>query len=545
MSPAVAFTLTLSVVAGLAGLAQAVWPLPSSAGFGTADVAVEPSPGFFVMKGGAAPPRTLALAFARYQALTFPHHTSAADAKSADAKGIEGLGFPAITSLVLDVGDLDESHPQLGHNETYALDIGYDGALATLAAPNIYAAMHGLETFSQIVQFDFTTETYHVLQAPVTITDTPRFPHRGLMIDSARHFETLASIRNIIDSLPYAKINVLHWHAVDTQSFPFEVKKYPALRDAGAYSAVEKFSQLDIADIVEYARLRGVRVMVEFDVPGHAQSWCKGVPDICPSATCLTPLNVANPKTFDVIGEIISECTGGHSSTRGNPAGLFPDNMIHLGGDEVNTACWSSTKSIATWLADKNMTADGGYAYFVQKVGQLAIANGRRPVQWSEVYDHFKTDLDKKTIVHVWKAVTNVTEVVANGYDTIVNVGYDSNSWYLDNLNVNWSAVYANDPCAGGMPDDLCAKHVLGGHGEMWGETVDTSDLAQTVWPRLAAISERLWSPKGTTDAKAALPRIEAFRCLLNRRGIAAAPVNNKNARTAPSGPGSCLQQRR
>jgi hexosaminidase len=525
--------------AGLVGLAQAVWPQPSSAAFGTADIAVQPSETFFTMRGGAAPPNTLGQAFARYHDLVFPHRTAA------DGAGGGAGGFPAITSLVLDVGDLDESHPQLGHNETYSLDVGYDGSVATLTAPNIYAAMHGLETFSQIVSFDFETETYHVLQGPVTIQDTPRFPHRGLMIDSARHFETLASIRNIIDSLPYAKINVLHWHAVDSQSFPFEVKKYPSLRDAGAYSNVEKFTQLDIADIVEYARLRGVRVMVEFDVPGHAQSWCKGVPDICPSTTCLTPLNVANPKTFDVVGEILSECTGGRSSTEGKPSGLFPDNMIHLGGDEVNTACWSSTKSIATWLADKNMTADGGYAYFVQKVGQLAIANGRRPVQWSEVYDHFKTDLDKKTIVHVWKSVTNVTEVVANGYDTIVNVGYDSKSWYLDNLNVDWAAVYANDPCAGGMPDDLCKKHVLGGHGEMWGETVDTSDLAQTVWPRLAAISERLWSPKGTTDPKAALPRIEEFRCLLNRRGIAAAPVNNKNARSAPPGPGSCLQQRR
>ncbi len=95
------------------------------------------------------------------------------------------------------------------------------------------------------------------------------------------------------------------------------------------------------------------------------------------------------------------------------------------------------------------------------------------------------------------------------------------------------------------MPDALCDAHVLGGHGEMWGETVDTSDLQQTVWPRLAAIGERLWSSRSMTDAKAALPRIEQFRCLLNRRGVAAAPVNNPNARTSPPGPGSCLQQRR
>ena len=197
--------------------------------------------------------------------------------------------------------------------------------------------------------------------------------------------------------------------------------------------------------------------------------------------------------------------------------------------------------------ADRNMTADDGYAYFVKNVGQTAIKNGRRPVQWSEVYDHFKTDLDKKTIVHVWKSVTNVTEVVANGYDTIVNVGYFDKSWYLDNLNVDWKAVcvYANDPCAGGMPDDLCVKHVLGGHGEMWGETVDTSDLAQTVWPRLAAISRSDLVPQGDNGHCCGASSNRGVPLFAHRRGIAAAPVNNANARSAPPGPGSCLQQRR
>ena len=190
------------------------------------------------------------------------------------------------------------------------------------------------------------------------------------------------------------------------------------------------------------------------------------------------------------------------------------------------------------------MTADQAYAYFVKRVAAVAISQGRRPIQWSEVFDHFKTELPKDVIVHIWKSVTNVTEVVADGYNVLLNVGYDANSWYLDNLNVNWTAVYLNEPCEN-VPDELCPK-ILGGHGEMWGETVDTSDIAQTVYPRMAAIAERLWSPRNVvgniTDAR---PRIKYFRCLLNRRGIAAAPVSNPNARSAPVGPGSCLQQRR
>jgi hexosaminidase len=327
----------------------------------------------------------------------------------------------------------------------------------------------------------------------------------------------------------------------DSQSFPFEVQSSPKLWD-GAYSSQEKFSQLDVASVVEFARLRGVRVMVEFDMPGHAGSWCTGYPEICPSPTCLQPLNVANPATFTKIEAMLHECTGGVASAPGKPSpGVFKDNFIHLGGDEVNTACWGSTPSIAKWLSDKNMTADDGYAYFVKKVAGFAILQGHRPVQWSEVYDHFKNTLPKKVIIHIWKSVTNVTEPLAGGYNAIVNVGYDKLSWYLDNLGTPWNDVYLNEPCTG-VPDNLCPM-VLGGHGEMWGETVDTSDIEQTVWPRLAAIAERLWSPREINDPTDAHDRIVAFRCLLNRRAVAAAPTDNKNARSAPPGPGSCYKQ--
>merc|ERR1719272_1736543 len=161
---------------------------------------------------------------------------------------------------------------------------------------------------------------------------------------------------------------------------PFEVKSSPKLWD-GAYSSQEKFSQLDVASIVEYARMRGVRVMVEFDMPGHAGSWCTGYPEVCPSATCNQPLNVANNATFDLITSKLMECTGGVPSGRGKPSpGLFKDNFIHLGGDEVNTACWESTPAVAQWLAEHKMTADQGYAYFVKRASDIAISQGHRPV---------------------------------------------------------------------------------------------------------------------------------------------------------------------
>lgn len=492
-----------------------LWPQPLSAHSGTSHAIVAPSQHFFTCSADSP---LLASGFDRYTSIVFPHQVTSASGH-------------AITGLHVSVQSTDEAHPQLDTDESYTLTVPESG-VATVTAKTVYGALRGLETFSQLVSFSFEDGSYGIEGAPWDITDKPRFPHRGLMIDTGRHFEPLPSIRGIIDSLPYAKLNVLHWHMVDEQSFPFQSKSSPKLWD-GAYSEFERYTQADIASIIEYARLRGVRVIVEFDMPGHASSWCKGYPDICPSATCLTPLNVASNTTFSLIDGLIQEVVDD----------LFHDKFVHLGGDEVNTDCWSKTPAVASWLQARNMTPDDGYAYFVKKVAGMVIARQHRPVQWSEVFDHFKGSLPKETIVHVWKDVTNVTEVVALGYDVLRNVGYDNVSWYLDNLNVKWDAVYQNEPCKGIPTDELCAK-VLGGHGEMWGETVDGSDLQQTVWPRLAAIAEKLWTSRAQTqDVAAATQRIRNFRCLLLQRGIAAAPVDNANARSAPAGPDSCYTQ--
>jgi hexosaminidase len=236
------------------------WPAPKSFTTGTTNITV--SSGFKFTGVGSIP--TLVKAIARYQDLTFPHPTDAAtDSPKAD-----------LTSLDITVADTDESHPQYGTDESYTLGVGSSGQ-ATLKAATIYGAMRGLETFSQLVLYDFDTMSYNIQNGPWSINDAPRFQHRGLMIDSARHYDTLASVRGIVDSLSYAKCNVLHWHMSDSQSFPFQSKTHPKMWE-GAYSPQEKYTQADIAEMVEYARLRGIRVMVEFDMPGHAGSWCKG-----------------------------------------------------------------------------------------------------------------------------------------------------------------------------------------------------------------------------------------------------------------------------
>ena len=178
--------------------------------------------------------------------------------------------------------------------------------------------------------------------------------------------------------------------------------------------------------------------------------------------------------------------------------------------------------------------------------GRVALGSLVRSIASSypgrnEVWDHFTTSLPKAAVIHQWNTRSAIPAATAAGYNALNSAG-----WYLDCIPCTWEGMYANDPMQG-VVSPAAQKLVLGGQGEMWGETVDASDIEETVWPRLAAIAEQLWSPKTVTAAPQALgsaiDRLKAFRCLLNRRGIRAAPALNANGREAPPGPGSCLNQ--
>ena len=154
-------------------------------------------------------------------------------------------------------------------------------------------------------------------------------------------------------------------------------------------------------------------------VLGHAASWCKGYPEVCPSPQCTQPLNPASASTFELIEALLGECTGKVAG-----AGLFPEKLIHLGGDEVDTSCWSSTPSVAAWLKAQNMSANDGYEYFVKRAAAVAIAQGRRPIQWNEVFLHFGTDLPKESIVHSWSVRSVMGTATAAGYNALNSQGH-------------------------------------------------------------------------------------------------------------------------
>jgi hexosaminidase len=424
---------------------------------------------------------------------------------------------------------------QLGVDESYVLSIPADGSAASLSAPTYYGALRGLETFSQLVFFNTTQHAYTLANAPWTIKDSPRFPHRGVLIDTARHFEPIGTLKRLLDSMAYAKFNTLHWHIVDTQSFPFESRIYPLLWN-GAFSMEERYTQEDMAGIVEYARQRGIRVVVEFDLPGHADSWCTGYPNLCPTPTCTTVIDPTEEMIFDVAAGLLGEVTGANSTSG---KALFPDAYVHLGGDEVHTDCWDASPRIQKWFQQHNMTDDSAYMYVVERVHALASGMNRKYINWEEVFNHFGSKLDRESIIEIWLDHATLGRVVDAGYQAILA---NEDSWYLDHLQAPWTNFYLNEPYAN-ITNPTNQKLVLGGEVGMWGETVDTSDLFNTVWPRAAAAAERLWSAADVTDTDAALPRLHRFRCLLNQRGIDAAPVVAFDARDPPLTPGGCYIQ--
>lgn len=437
----------------------------------------------------------------------------------------------SLNKLEVLVDDPRSTHPQLGDDERYNLTI--TASSAVLKARTVVGCLRGLETFSQLVEHGEGMNAAIIRHIPWVIVDQPRFPHRGLLIDTSRHFVPVQWLLRIITSLSYAKINVLHWHVVDTHSFPIEVPSFPHLWD-GAYSPAERYTTDDINKVIRFAREHGVRVMIELDVPGHAASWCKGYPEVCPSQACDQPLNVANAQTFSMISGIFDDLI---TAQRDNESPLFPYDLVHLGGDEVEFDCWKINKRIMKWLQARGMSVDDGFEYFVQRASKAVRARGKTPVHWDEVFDKFGDRLNKTTVIHVWTAKSKLKEVVNAGYQAILSNHDNPGSWYLDLETTTWIGAYNNEPCDG-ISKDLCRSRVLGGQGQLWTEFVDPSNIESKIWPRLAAIAERLWSPETSLgEANEAAFRLKFFRCLLLHRGIGSTAVDE----IKPQAPGGCF----
>ena len=281
------------------------------------------------------------------------------------------------------------NYPQFGEDESYSIII-FDKKRGPsyISAKSIWGALRGLETFSQLV---YQVKGYYIIHQ-IVIQDWPEYSHRGLLLDTARHYIPIKTILMNLDAMAYNKFNVFHWHLVDDQSFPFESKYYPELMKNGAYSSKHVYTQNDIRFIIDYARMRGIRVIPEVDSPGHTKVFGKSFPSLLtpcygtekpftsnfPQHSEAEILNPISEETYDFMKTLFQEIKN-----------LFPDEYIHLGMDEVYYACWKSNPSISKFMADNGLTNINEIEqYYVQRTIDNVKELDYKYVVWQDPVDN-------------------------------------------------------------------------------------------------------------------------------------------------------------
>lgn len=412
----------------------ALWPQPTSVQLLGPTLSLDPASFAFTTGSSSA---LLTRGLARYKKLTFlpaaPQWWPPQPAPTA-----------ALARLVVTVGSDDEGLT-LGTSEAYNFSLPSAGGDGALFADTVFGALRGLETFSQMVGF---LGGASFLVNVAVVADAPRFPHRGALVDTARHFLALPALQAFVDGLAYTKMNVLHWHIVDAESFPYASAAFPGLAAKGAYApaASHTYSQADVTALIAYAKDRGIRVVVEFDTPGHSNAWGPGQPGLlteCYNASgqadgTFGPINPTIDSTWTFLAAFFAEV-----------AAVFPDPYIHVGGDEVSFDCWESNPDVVAWMAANGMAGNASAleSYYVQRLLKLVQALGKTPIGWQEIFDN-GLDLTPDTLVHVWKnpfsaGQEELARATAAGKRVLLSAG-----WYLNYISYGpvWEAAYVNDP---------------------------------------------------------------------------------------------------
>jgi hexosaminidase len=468
-------------------------PVPASVQLGTSQLAVDAS--FSVAVTGHDDAR-LERAVQRFLRQLGRQTGLILNANPADA---------AKATLVIHTDHDGKPVQELGEEESYSLEVTASGA--KLTAPTTLGTIHGLQTFLQLV--DVSADGF---AAPaVTIQDRPRFPWRGLMIDSARHFIPLEVIRRNLDGMEAVKMNVFHWHLSENQGFRVESKKFPKLHKLGSDGLY--FTQDEIRELIAYARDRGIRVVPEFDMPGHSTAWFVGHPELAsgPGPYAIErrwgifdpAFDPTNERTYKFLDQFIGEM-----------AKIFPDQFFHVGGDEVNGKQWDANPKIQEFIRAHGLNGNKGLqAYFNKRLQPIVAKHGKSMIGWDEVLD---PSLPKDITIHSWRGPKSLAEAAKQGYRGILSNGY-----YLD---LGWPAArhYAVDPM-GESAANLSAEEkarILGGESCMWSEYVNEENVDSRIWPRNAAIAERLWSPQEVRDPSSMYARLEAISARLEWLGL-------------------------
>ncbi|MBZ4042170.1 beta-N-acetylhexosaminidase [Flavobacterium hibisci] len=415
----------------------------------------------------------------------------------------------------------------LYEDESYHLDIKQNKI--TIDATSDLGALHGLETLLQILQNN--SKTFYFPNAQ--ISDFPRFTWRGLMIDAARHFQPVDVIKRNLDGLAAMKMNVFHWHLVDDQGWRIEMKKHPKLIELASDGMY--YTQEEIKNIVKYADERGILIVPEIDVPGHGTAILTAYPEIGSKAITVkggaekniqgtafttytvernagifTPtLDPTNPKTYQLLSEIFDEVCP-----------LFPGDYFHIGGDENEGKDWDANPKIQEFKKKNKLATNHELqTYFTMQLAPMLKKHGKQLMGWEEI---LTKNLSKEAIVHSWRGPNegvlpgqSLAEAVKKGYKTVLSNGY-----YID-LMYPIESHYLTDPMPKGV--ELTAEEkarILGGEAPMWTELVTPETIDSRIWPRTAAIAERLWSAENITDVADMRRRLETVSFRLEELGL-------------------------
>ena len=373
-------------------------------------------------------------------------------------------------NITIKVREKCETEPHPGMDESYS--IGINQEQAQISAFTVWGAIRGIETLSQLI------ENIGVNQFIVNMTeidDFPRFKFRGLLVDTSRHYIPVQRLEQSLDAMAYNKMNVFHWHIVDDQSFPYVSQAFPEMSLKGAYNPKTHIYAInDIKHIIEYAKERGIRVLVEFDTPGHTLAWGKGQPGLL--TPCYTdekqngyfgPIDPTKDSNYKFIKTLFSEVVD-----------RFPDQYLHLGGDEVDYKCWRSNPNVIQFMKSKNIIkktqnikSDEAFhkleEYYIQKVIDIVKDLNKSSIVWQEVFDN-NARIQLDTIIHIWKLKdweSELFNVTKSGYQSIL-----SSCWYINKISygTDWHKYYTCDPHSF-KGNEIQNQLVIGGEATMWG----------------------------------------------------------------------------
>lgn len=420
-------------------------------------------------------------------------------------------GFPIKdkkTSIIISFDTV--SNLSTESDETYSLDINASNVI--IKATTDVGALRGLETLLQLVNFNNSGYYFE----GVSIKDSPRFVWRGLMIDVARHFQPIEVLKRNLDAMASVKLNVFHWHLTDDQGFRVESKVYPKLQKIAADGLY--YTQEQIKDVVKYASNLGIRVIPEFDVPGHASAILSAYPQLGSkddysykverfSGVFDPTLNPSKEVTYLFLETLFKEI-----------APLFPDEYFHIGGDENEGKHWDSNTEIQKFKKKYNLKNNHELqTYFNIRLEKILKKLGKKLMGWDEI---LTPSTPTTAVIHSWRGKheglkqSTLIEAAKKGYQTVLSAGY-----YIDRM-LSVEHHYLVDPIGNAILTKDERKRILGAEATMWSELVTPLTIDSRIWPRTAAIAERFWSAKEVNDVKNMQKRLKVINFQLEELGI-------------------------